>query len=107
MTEIKVKLLKKNEIKNGEVKVFEGYGKRIALAKLDDNLYAFDDVCTHDYGTLTDGVISGPEIECPRHGARFDVRTGEALCLPAVTPIEIYPVIIEGDEIAIELKIED
>lgn len=64
----------------------------VMVANLGGNYYAIADVCTHDDGPLGDGDIDGCEIICPRHGARFDLRTGEALTLPAVTNTKIYPV---------------
>ncbi|NMC55192.1 MAG: non-heme iron oxygenase ferredoxin subunit [Chloroflexi bacterium] len=64
----------------------------VMVANLGGKYYAIADVCTHDDGPLGDGDIDGCEIICPRHGARFDLRTGEALTLPAVTPTNVYPV---------------
>jgi 3-phenylpropionate/trans-cinnamate dioxygenase ferredoxin subunit len=78
-------------------------GQRIALANVDGEYYAIDDVCTHDGGPLGEGELIGEQVECPRHGARFDVRTGKAMTLPAIFPVKSYPVRIEGDEIQIEL----
>ena len=54
------------------------------------SFYAIDDVCTHDGGPLAEGELSGCEIMCPRHGARFDVRTGKALCMPAFEPVAVH-----------------
>jgi len=62
-------------------------------------LYAVEDICTHDGGDLATGELQGYEIECPRHGARFDVRTGAVLCPPAYEPIAKFPVKIEGETI--------
>ena len=62
------------------------------LIRVGDNFYAIDDVCTHDGQPLTDGPIEGTEITCPRHGARFDVTTGKALCMPAIEPVATYEV---------------
>jgi 3-phenylpropionate/trans-cinnamate dioxygenase ferredoxin subunit len=88
----------------GEVKVVTPGDERIALANVDGEYYAIDDVCTHDGGSLDQGEVFGHEIECPRHGAHFDVRTGEALTLPAVFPVKTYPVRIEGNDILVELS---
>lgn len=61
-------------------------------------LYCIADLCTHDDGPLEDGILEGCEIECPRHGARFDIRTGKATQFPAVTPVPTYAVkVIDGD----------
>jgi len=72
-------------------------GKRmIAVARSGDAYYAVDDVCTHDGEPLTGGDIEGTEIICPRHGARFCLRTGEALTPPAYEPIRTYETKIEA-----------
>jgi 3-phenylpropionate/trans-cinnamate dioxygenase ferredoxin subunit len=68
----------------------------IAVFNLDGSLYAIEDVCTHDGGELTGGPIEGHAIECPRHGARFDITTGAVLCPPAYEPVAKFPVKVEG-----------
>ena len=68
----------------------------IAVFNLDGRFYAIEDVCTHDYETLTGGPINGCEVTCPRHGARFNIKTGEALCAPAYEPVSTFPVRIEN-----------
>ena len=73
----------------------------IALFNLAGTLYAIADVCSHDDGPLADGSLDGLQIECPRHGARFDLASGKALSLPAVVDIPAYPVRVVGDEIQI------
>lgn len=76
---------------------------RVALFNLDGELYAIADVCTHDGGPLVEGeIINGHQVECPRHGARFDIRTGAALSLPAFEPTETYAVQVEGQDVYIE-----
>jgi len=67
-------------------------GEVVALFHVDGHFYAIDDVCTHDGGTLADGELDGFKIACPRHGARFDVRTGAALSMPAVRPTRSHAV---------------
>lgn len=98
-----VKLAKASEIPPGKVHVYEVDGRRIAVCNVDGGFYAIDDVCTHDGGALDQGQLEGDQIECPRHGARFDVRTGRALTLPAVLPVQSYPVRVEGDEIRVQV----
>lgn len=61
--------------------------------------YCIEDVCTHDGQPLTDGPLHGLEIECPRHGARFDVATGKALCMPATEPVQVFRVEVRADGI--------
>ena len=75
----------------------------VAVCNVDGDFYAIDDVCTHDGGALDQGELEGTEIECPRHGARFDVRTGAVTRLPAFEPIETYPVRVAGDTIEVDV----
>lgn len=66
-------------------------GRRmIAVARSGDEYFAIEDICTHDGAELTGGAIEGAEIICPRHGARFCMRTGEALTPPAYEPIRVF-----------------
>lgn len=71
-------------------------GTRIAVFKLDMAFYAIEDVCTHDGGKLTGGCVENDQIVCPRHGARFSIRTGAALTAPAYEPTAIFPVRVEN-----------
>ena len=84
------------ELLPGESRVAEVDGVQVAVFNLDGTFYAIEDVCTHDGGELTGGTLEGHEITCPRHGARFDIRTGEALCAPAYLPTAKFPVKVEG-----------
>ena len=89
------------EIADGGVKIVRIEDQAIAVFRLGDEYYAMDDVCTHDGGPLAEGLIEGDEIECPRHGARFSIRTGAVLCLPATAPVTTYPVRVENGEILV------
>jgi 3-phenylpropionate/trans-cinnamate dioxygenase ferredoxin component len=91
------------EVPVGTVKVVEAGGRRIALCNYDGSIYAIDDECTHDRGSLDQGELIGREIECPRHGARFDVTTGRPTRLPAVRPVRSYKVEIKDGSIAVEV----
>ena len=84
-----------NELLPGEFQIAYDGDTAIAVFNIDGDLYALEDVCTHDGGELAGGPIEGFEIECPRHGARFDLRTGAALCAPAYLPTAKFPVKIE------------
>jgi 3-phenylpropionate/trans-cinnamate dioxygenase ferredoxin subunit len=75
----------------------------VAIFKVDGKFYCIEDVCTHDGGPVAEGALDGFEIECPRHGALFDIRDGRALTMPAVVPVPTYQVKVEGDEIFVEL----
>jgi len=76
----------------GRVHVADVDGIPIAVCNADGMFYAIDDECSHDGGPLDQGTLQGVEIECPRHGARFDVRTGKPLAPPAVAPVHRYAV---------------
>lgn len=67
-------------------------GAMIAVFTLDGQYYAIEDVCTHDGGELASGELEGEEIVCPRHGARFNIKTGEVTAPPAYEPVATFPV---------------
>lgn len=89
----------RSEILPGEFKVVWDGDTPIAVYNIDGDLYAVEDTCTHDGGDLAGGDVHGFEVECPRHGARFDVRTGKPTCPPAYEPIACFPVKEEGGRI--------
>jgi 3-phenylpropionate/trans-cinnamate dioxygenase ferredoxin subunit len=73
------------------------------LCNVAGTVYAIEDVCTHDGGELDQGELEGCRIMCPRHGAYFDVTTGAALTLPAILPVETFPVRVEAGEIFVDV----
>ncbi len=75
----------------------------IAVFRVEGNVYAIDDVCTHDGGPLAEGELEGHAVACPRHGAKFDIRTGEALSMPAIKPTATFEVKVENDEVFVKL----
>jgi 3-phenylpropionate/trans-cinnamate dioxygenase ferredoxin subunit len=87
----------------GKVRTVFGGRGRLAVCNVGDGYYCIDDVCTHDGASFETGELDGNEIECPRHGARFDVTTGRATCMPAIVPVKVYPVRIENGEIQIQV----
>lgn len=93
----------KSDVPVGTVRVFQVNGRSIAVANVGDQFYAIDNVCTHDNGPLGEGRVQGETIECPRHGARFDVKTGQVRALPAVRPVRTYPVELHGDEVKVDV----
>jgi len=96
-----VTVAKVGEIPPGGVKVVRIGDQEIAIFHLDGAYHAMDDVCTHDGGPLAEGTVEDHVIECPRHGARFDIRTGAVLSMPATAPVPTYPVRIAGNEIQV------
>ena len=83
--------------------VFEIDGRFVVVIHLDGQWYCLDDRCTHDGGPLGDGQIEGFQIICPRHGARFDVRTGQAMTMPAVRATTAHEVRVEAGEVRVRL----
>jgi 3-phenylpropionate/trans-cinnamate dioxygenase ferredoxin subunit len=94
---------KRSEIAPGSTRRVVVDGSEILLCNVEGNLYAIEDVCTHDGGPLDQGQLEGETVVCPRHGATFDVRTGDALTLPAVVPVMTYPVTVEGDDVYVDV----
>ena len=74
----------------------------IALFHVNGKFYAIDDVCTHDGGPLAEGELDGFVIACPRHGAQFDIRTGQVLSMPATRNTAAYEVRVEGDSVRVK-----
>jgi 3-phenylpropionate/trans-cinnamate dioxygenase ferredoxin subunit len=90
-----------DELKPGTRQLVDVDGSQLVVFNLDGKYYAIEDVCTHDGGQLTGGEVEGDQIICPRHGARFCIRTGAALTAPAYEPTATFPVRIENDEIQV------
>ena len=105
MTEF-IKVATVDEVPVGSSKLVEVDSVGVALFNLEGTIYALEDRCTHDDGPLVDGSITnGCEVMCPRHGAKFDIRTGEALSFPAFEATNTYAVRIEGSDVLIESPI--
>ena len=98
-----VTVAKVGEIPAGGVKVVRVGDQDIAIFHLDGAYHAMDDICTHDGGPLAEGEVDDDVVICPRHGARFSIRTGAALSFPAVTSVDTYPVRVEGDDLLVGL----
>lgn len=94
-------ILPVEDLPNGERVFLEIDDKPIVLFNIGGYFYAIGDVCTHDGGPLGEGEIEGNEIVCPRHGARFDIRDGRAVTLPAVVDTPAYPVRVVDGQIEI------
>lgn len=93
------------ELTPGAVRIVTAGDYEIGVFNCAGTLYAIEDRCSHDDGPLAEGVVdpSTCTIECPRHGARFDLTTGKALTLPAYEPVDTFPVVIEDDMIKLEV----
>lgn len=86
----------KENLRDGHAISIAAGRRMIAVARSGESYFAIEDICTHDGAALTGGAIEGAEIICPRHGARFCLRTGEALSPPAYEPVRVFDVKIEG-----------
>lgn len=96
-----ISVVKTSELAPGQWRVVDADGTPIVVFNLGGDYYAIEDVCTHDGGRLTGGKVEGDVIICPRHGARFCIRTGEALSPPAYEPTAKFPVRVENEEIQV------
>ena len=94
-----VSVARADELAPGQWTSVDVDGARVAVFNLDGGYYAIEDVCTHDGGILTGGSVEGDAIVCPRHGARFCIRTGAALTAPAYEATAKFPVRIENGEV--------
>lgn len=91
------------ELGPGRRKLVDVDGEPLAVFNIAGRYFAIADRCSHDEGPVAEGEVDGQTVECPRHGARFDLDTGRALTLPAVVDIPAYPVRVVGQEIQVGL----
>jgi 3-phenylpropionate/trans-cinnamate dioxygenase ferredoxin subunit len=98
-----VKAASVRDLPPGSHIVIEVEGFYIAVFNVNGDYYAIEDTCTHDGGPLAEGDLDGYVIECPRHGARFDIRTGKVLSFPAVTDVEAFDVKVEGGDVLVDI----
>jgi len=101
-----VKVADVSEVPDPGKTLVEVDGEMVALFHVDGTWHAIDDVCTHDGGPLADGELRNHTISCPRHGAKFDIRTGAALTMPAVRPTRAHDVKVEGSAVWVRLRAE-
>ena len=96
-----IKVAQVSELPPGDMKPVKMGNEDVLLVNVDGNIHACDDVCTHSYASLSEGDLSGAEVECPLHGALFNVTSGEAITPPAVEALRIFQVRIDGDDILV------
>ena len=89
------------DIAPGEHRVVDVDDVMVAVFNLDGEFHAIEDVCTHDGSEISSGCVFDDEIECPRHGARFSIRTGEVTAPPAYEPVDTFPVRVSGGMIQV------
>ena len=90
-----------SELGPGEVKRIEDLP--VAVFNVDGALFAISDICTHAEASLSEGRVDGETVECPLHGACFDLRTGEALTPPAIEPVQTFAVVLQDDNVYVEV----
>ena len=94
-----VKVAQLDELSPGEMMVVEVGDDRILLANVEGNVHAIDDICSHAYASLSEGDLSGQEVECPLHGAAFDLVSGAPVTPPATENVKVYELRIKGQDI--------
>ena len=100
----KIKTLKTSDLSLNSSKVIDLGDKQIALFNYEGEYYALEDMCSHAEASLSEGDVYDCKVECPLHGAEFDLKTGDAVTLPATKPVNKYKVNVEDDYIFIEMK---
>jgi 3-phenylpropionate/trans-cinnamate dioxygenase ferredoxin subunit len=98
-----VKVARTHEINPGQVRLIDVEGKQIAVFNVNGEFFAIDNMCTHEAASLAEGDISGHEVTCPLHGAKFDLRTGEVLSPPAYDDVACYAVRVTGGDIEVDV----
>lgn len=95
------------DVPDGSGKMVELNGRPVAVFNLGGQFYAIDDTCTHAEASLADGEVNAAEgtVACPWHGAHFSIKTGEAMTMPAVTPVRKYAVKVEAGRILVDLEL--
>ena len=92
------------DVPDGSKQYYEIEDRLVVLFHVDGQFHCLDDVCTHDGGPLGEGQLTGHQIACPRHGAKFDIRTGQALTMPATEGTVVHEVKVEGDRVLVRIN---
>ena len=98
-----VKVAQTSDLAPGTSKVVQADGHSIGLFNVEGTFYAIDNTCTHRGGPLGEGELSGETVECPWHGAHFNVKTGAVTRPPAAAGVRSFPVKIEGNDVLVEV----
>jgi len=98
-----LKVAQVSDVPPGQGKAVEAGGVSIALFNVEGTFYAIGNTCTHAGGPLGEGILEGDQVECPWHGARFDVKSGSALTPPAFEKVNAYKVRVNGSDVEVEI----
>ncbi len=96
-----VKVASRGELTDGEMTVVTVGGEEVLLTNVGGEIFAISNDCTHSFGPLNAGSLDGDEVECPLHGSRFNVRTGEPTQGPALSGQKVFPVRVDGDDVLV------
>jgi len=99
-----IRVAKVSDVANTGKIILEVEDRMVVLLHINDQFFCIDDICTHDGGPLGEGELCGFELACPRHGAKFDVRNGAALTMPATEATVVHEVKIEGDNVFVRIS---
>lgn len=99
-----VRVAKVSDVSDPGRRLVEVDDRLVVLFHVGGDFFAIDDVCTHDGGPLGEGELEGYEVACPRHGARFDIRDGRALAMPATRPTAAHRVKVEGEDVFVKVN---
>jgi 3-phenylpropionate/trans-cinnamate dioxygenase ferredoxin subunit len=99
-----MRVCSRDDIEPGSAKRFDVEGHRIAVVRIGDDFYVIGDRCSHEDYSLSEGDVweEECEIECPKHGSMFSLKTGEAVTMPATEPVPVYDVRVEGDDVIVQ-----
>ena len=102
---MKARVCKANDIPESTMKSFDVEGEPLLVAHVGKDYYCIADTCSHAMAYLSEGeLLEGGRVQCPDHAAIFDLKTGEALLLPAVSSVETYEIVVEGDDIFVDIN---
>ena len=104
MSEDFVKVAESKDIEASSMKAVDVAGEKVCIINIEGNYYAIGNICTHVGGPLDEGTLEGYEVECPWHGSKFDVRTGEPTKPPARQSVPTYEVKLEGNNILVRKR---
>jgi 3-phenylpropionate/trans-cinnamate dioxygenase ferredoxin subunit len=90
------------DLEHGKPVRIEKNGQSICVTRVGDEVFAIGDVCSHSDASLSEGDVTDYKIECWLHGAEFDLRTGQALTPPAVAPVKVFSVSVDGDSVTVD-----
>jgi 3-phenylpropionate/trans-cinnamate dioxygenase ferredoxin subunit len=101
----RVRVCRRDELEPGTARRVEVAGRPVAIVAIGDEVFAIGDTCSHEEASLAEGELwpEECEIECPKHGSTFDLRTGEPQTLPATAPVPVLRASVDGDDVVVEV----